>query len=351
MNSEMSRQSRENFSSVFLFHFGLESCGILAPWPWIEPIPATLEGEVLSTEPPGKSLRDDFYGIKNTLWWDFPGSPVAKTLSSQFRGPRFNPWSGTCIPHATTKDPTTKPQSSQVNKWKKVKSEICSVISDSMQILQVRILEWVSFSPPRGWTQVCLHCRWILYQVSHKGSPRILQWVAYPFSTGSTWPRNQTGVTCIAGRFFTNWVIREAPINKYFLKILYDIKVMDIYHYQFSWVTQSCPTLCDPMDCSTPGFPVHHQLPKLAKTHVHQVSDAKYIYIYTFAQTCKMHTKSDKVWTWMIILYHCRFILDEKCTMLVSDDTEGEVMHMCRQGIYGKSLYFPLNFVIKLKVL
>ena len=41
-----------------------------------------------------------------------------------------------------------------------------------------------------------------------------------------------------------------------------------------SSVTQSCQTLCDPMDCSTPGFPVHHQLPELAQTHVHQVSDA-----------------------------------------------------------------------------
>ena len=43
---------------------------------------------------------------------------------------------------------------------------------------------------------------------------------------------------------------------------------------QFSSVTQSCPTLCDPMDCSTPGFPVHHQLPELAQTHVHWVSEA-----------------------------------------------------------------------------
>ena len=43
---------------------------------------------------------------------------------------------------------------------------------------------------------------------------------------------------------------------------------------QFSSVTQSCPTLCDPMDCSTPRFPVHHQLPELAQTHVHWVSDA-----------------------------------------------------------------------------
>ena len=43
---------------------------------------------------------------------------------------------------------------------------------------------------------------------------------------------------------------------------------------QFSSVTQSCPTLCDPMDCSTFGVPVHHQLPELAQTHDHGVSDA-----------------------------------------------------------------------------
>ena len=41
-----------------------------------------------------------------------------------------------------------------------------------------------------------------------------------------------------------------------------------------SSVAQSCPTLCDPMDCSMPGLPVHHQLPELAQTYVHQVSDA-----------------------------------------------------------------------------
>ena len=42
----------------------------------------------------------------------------------------------------------------------------------------------------------------------------------------------------------------------------------------FSYIALSCLTLCDPMDCSTPGLPVHHQLPELAKTHVHRVSDA-----------------------------------------------------------------------------
>ena len=43
---------------------------------------------------------------------------------------------------------------------------------------------------------------------------------------------------------------------------------------QFSSVTQSCPTLCDPMNCSTPGLPVHDHLPELTQTHVHQVRDA-----------------------------------------------------------------------------
>ena len=41
----------------------------------------------------------------------------------------------------------------------------------------------------------------------------------------------------------------------------------------FSSVAQSCPTVCDPVDCSMPGFPVHHQLPELVQTHVHQVDD------------------------------------------------------------------------------
>ena len=43
--------------------------------------------------------------------------------------------------------------------------------------------------------------------------------------------------------------------------------------FQFSSVTQSCVTLCDPMDCSTPGLPVHHRLLELAQTHVHRVGD------------------------------------------------------------------------------
>ena len=44
--------------------------------------------------------------------------------------------------------------------------------------------------------------------------------------------------------------------------------------FKFSSVTQSCLTLCDPMDCSTSGLPVHHQLLELTLTHVHGVEDA-----------------------------------------------------------------------------
>ena len=60
-----------------------------------------------------------------------------------------------------------------------------------------------------------LHYRQILYQLNHKVSPRILEWAAYPFSSVTSWPRNKTGVSCIAGRFFTNWAIKEAHLNQF----------------------------------------------------------------------------------------------------------------------------------------
>ena len=61
-----------------------------------------------------------------------------------------------------------------------------------------------------------LHCRQILYQLRHKGRPRIQEKVTYPFSSGSSRPRNWTRVSCIAGGFFTKWAIREVNVN-YFL--------------------------------------------------------------------------------------------------------------------------------------
>ena len=78
--------------------------------------------------------------------------------------------------------------------------------------------------PTQGSNSGLPRCRLILYQLSHKGSPRILEWVAYPFSSGSSRPRNPTGVSCTAARFFTNWTTREAldftlarVLNRYWL--------------------------------------------------------------------------------------------------------------------------------------
>ena len=58
--------------------------------------------------------------------------------------------------------------------------------------------------PTQGSNPGLPHCRQILYYLSHQGSPRILEWVAYPFSSGSSQPRNRTRVSCIACGFFTN---------------------------------------------------------------------------------------------------------------------------------------------------
>ena len=58
--------------------------------------------------------------------------------------------------------------------------------------------------PTQGLNPGLPHWRWILYQLSLKGSPRILEWVTYPFSSGSSQLRNPTRIACTAGRFFTN---------------------------------------------------------------------------------------------------------------------------------------------------
>ena len=66
--------------------------------------------------------------------------------------------------------------------------------------------------PTQGLKPRLPYCRWILYQLSHKGSPRILKWVAYPFPGGSSQPRDWTHIPCITGRFYTSWATREALI-------------------------------------------------------------------------------------------------------------------------------------------
>ena len=64
------------------------------------------------------------------------------------------------------------------------------------------------------------------------------------------------------------WKQRGCPLTDEWIKKLRYIYTMG-YSVQFSSVTRSCPTLCDSMNCSTPGLPVHHHLPEFTQTHVH----------------------------------------------------------------------------------
>ena len=136
---------------------------------------------------------------------------------------------------------------------------------------------------------------------------RILEWVAISFSRGSSRPRDGTQVSRIAGRCFTLWATREAHIQMHMLCLLFlHTHINSLFHsliptytkqhvsllqritgthwpilslpilmgIQFSSVTQSCPTLCDPMNRSMPGLLVHHQLLESTQTHVHWGGDA-----------------------------------------------------------------------------
>ena len=69
------------------------------------------------------------------------------------------------------------------------------------------------------------------------------------------------------------WKQPRCPSTDEWIKKLWYIYTME-YSVQFSSVAQSCPTLWDPMNRSTPGLPVHHQLPEVTQTHIHRVSDA-----------------------------------------------------------------------------
>ena len=168
--------------------------------------------------------------------------------------------------------------------------------------------------PTQGSNPGLPNCRRILYQLSHKGSPRMLEWVAYPFSSGSSGPRNWTGVSCVVGGLFTNWAIREAllpawcPTNKHWTFLHHNPVSADclplqasgtkfgsvtppltpwepystfwLYEFPYSghfihiisrflhlasflWCVcaQLCPTLCDSMACGLLGSSVHGIFP------------------------------------------------------------------------------------------
>ena len=155
--------------------------------------------------------------------------------------------------------------------------------------------------PTQGSNPGLPHCRQILYQLSHKGSPRILEWVVYPFSSGSSQSRNQTGASCVAGRFYTNWAIRkwmnDSLYNEELVRTMYAVqKVMrtcrrwlKIFNLSFfltlflhkinlfSSVQFNRLVLSDslrPHGLQHARLPVHHHFRKFTQTHFHWVGDA-----------------------------------------------------------------------------
>ena len=125
---------------------------------------------------------------------------------------------------------------------------------------QTRLSEWTELNCGDGISQA-----------------RILEWVVISFSRGSSRPRVQTCVSYMAGGFFTIWATKEALalcwVSSSSLSSIPSFRVV-LTFLQVSSVAQSCLTLWDPMDCSSPSLSVHHQLLELVQTHVHWVSDA-----------------------------------------------------------------------------
>ena len=117
-------------------------------------------------------------------------------------------------------------------------------------------------------------CCWERLKAGGEGEDRgwdgwtvsLMQWTWVWISSGSWWWTGRPGILQSMGsqRVRHNWATElnwtEKTLKKVFI--------------QFSSVAQSCPTLCDPMYRSTPGLPVHHQLPKFTQTPVHRVTDA-----------------------------------------------------------------------------
>ena len=94
---------------------------------------------------------------------------------------------------------------------------------------------------------------------------------------------------CLMGNFtfICKWYFRRKPLyllkhmwrfRPWYFILLFQASLFSLPNLhtsdQIRSVAQSCPTLCDPMNCSTPGLPIHHQLPEFTQTHVHRVSDA-----------------------------------------------------------------------------
>ena len=137
-------------------------------------------------------------------------------------------------------------------------------------ILQARTLEWVaiSFSGSRAY----LYTKSILVLLA--AYPVLLRVEVHPSRLPCPLSVDGQGVTIICFHQTIAWLTR---VTGWFLRVsgaIFSGSLSRPLSVQFSSVTQSSPTPCNPMTCSTPGLPVHHQLPEFTQTHVHRVSGA-----------------------------------------------------------------------------
>ena len=148
-------------------------------------------------------------------------------------------------------------------KWKLLSHVRLSATPQTIQSMEFSRPEYWSglafpFSRRSSQPRDCLpHCRRILYQLSHQGSPRILEWVAYPLSRGSSWPRNQTGVACIASGFLTSWVTREVTQS-----VFYSLPIKNSFYILFIYLLLATPCcqVCgiEPLPPDMEGWSCNH---------------------------------------------------------------------------------------------
>ena len=173
------------------------------------------------------------------------------------------------------------------------------------------LLQWICLTQESN--QGLLHCRWLLYQLSYQGFPAhdSVSWADCKSNKWSFW----SVIFLLLNATTTNhflirlWLMMKSDNNHHYMKTtgdrssgwakkkLQSTSQIQTYTKRGSWslfggllsiwsttafsvsqsvssVVQLCPTLCDPMNRSMPGLPVHHQLPEFTQTHVHRVPDA-----------------------------------------------------------------------------
>ena len=111
-----------------------------------------------------------------------------------------------------------------------------------------------SFAPP--WTVAC-------QTPLSMGLSRQEYWSGFPFLSPGNLPN--PGIEHMSSALQAD----SLPTEPFELKAILFFFLIYLKFFSVSSVTQLCPALCDPMDCSTPGLPVHHQLPQFTQTHVH----------------------------------------------------------------------------------